>query len=344
MSELVTICIPTFRRPSLVLHCIHSCLIQDYRPLEIDISDNSPTDETRDLVATISPPEGVTIRYWRNIPPTGPNENFRKLFTEARAPRLVLMNDDDVLLPGAVRAMSDAFSLAQDVVITYGLEQIINEMGELLPDATAQINRFYLRTPDRAGLRRDLLVCAFWRQVPHVGFMVLTEVARRIGIRDRSEVGLAVDIDFTIRLAQAYRGNALVFLDRPTVQSRGSAVTLNQTSLDVIWKLYDVVAPIDGLSPEEALAHDHLLRTIAPLALREHALSNARGAALRILLSRTFPRNRGWARTAYYVGLIAAPGVASWARRMAGTRLAERGNESSPTWRGQRATLERSLT
>jgi glycosyltransferase involved in cell wall biosynthesis len=310
MCDLITICIPTYRRPSLLLHCLHSCLTQDYRPLEIDISDNSPTDDTRALVESLSPPMGITFRYWRNSPTLGPVENQRKLFASVRGRRFVWMNDDDVLLPGAVSAMSDAFSLAPDVIVSYGIEQIINLAGELLPDQTARWNAQYERLPKHTGLRRDLLVCAFWQQISHVGFLVLTEAAKRVGIRHRTEVGLAVDADFAIRLAQAYKGYAHVFLDRMTVQSRVGPSTLSQTSVDVAWRFYNFVAEIDGLSPEEAGARDRLLRRIGPLALGEYSITNGRRAALRVLLSRP-SRNGGLVRLAYSLGLITMPKMTS---------------------------------
>jgi glycosyltransferase involved in cell wall biosynthesis len=309
VSDLITISIPTYRRPSILLHCLHSCLTQDYRPLEIDISDNSPNDDSRALVESLTPPEGITLRYWRNTPSVGPVENQKKMFASARGRRFVWMNDDDVLLPGAVSAMSAAFSLAPDVIVSYGIEQIINSAGEILPDASARWNAEYEQLPECTGLRRDLLVCAFWQQMAHVGYLVLTDAARKVGVRDRSEVGLAVDTDFAIRLGQTYRGAAHVFIDRLTVQSRLTSSSLSQTSRDVCWKLYDIVAAMDKLSPEEARARDRLLRRMGPLTLREHALARRRSAALRVLLSCTY-RRVGLLRIAYSAGLIAMPELA----------------------------------
>ena len=220
MSDLITICIPTFRRPSVLMHCLHSCLMQNYRPLEIDVGDNSPNDDTRTLIESLAPPEGVTLRYWHNSPSIGPVENQKKLFAAARGRRLVWMNDDDVLLSGAVDAMSSAFTWASDIIVSYGIEQIINPAGEVLPDVSARWNVEHNQFTEWTGLRRDLLISAFWKQIPHVGFLVLTEAARRVGIRDRAEVGLATDTDFAIRLGQTYKGSAHAFIDRVTVQTR----------------------------------------------------------------------------------------------------------------------------
>jgi hypothetical protein len=200
--------------------------------------------------------------------------------------------------------------LASDVVVSYGIEQIINASGEVLPEVTARWNAEYDQFPEHTGLRRDLLVSAFLQQIPHVGFMVLTEAARRVGIRDRAEVGLAVDADFAIRLGQTYKGFAQVFLDRVTVQSRLESSTLSKTSQDVCWQLYDIVAAMDDLSPEEARARDRLLTRIGPLALREHSLAYRRRSALRVLLSPTYWQNRGLVRVAYSAALIVVPKLA----------------------------------
>ncbi len=321
MDDLVTICIPTYRRPTLLLHCLHSCLLQDYRPLEIDISDNSPDDETRDLVNSVIPPAGITVRYWRNEPSLGPVGNQQRLFASARGRRFIYMNDDDVLLPGAATAMASAFALAPDVVIAYGREQIINSAGEVQPALTEAANIAAGRVPQSAGLRRNLLIAALNLEISHIGFMVLTEAARTVGIRSRKEVGLASDTDFVIRLGLTYRGAAHVSLDRMTFQTRQANSTLSQTEPDVCWKLYDIVAALQDLSPEEARARSTLLRKIAPLTLREHCLAFRRRQALRVLLSRTFPHDRGMLTSAYSVGIILVPWLAYALRNMALRRL-----------------------
>jgi hypothetical protein len=231
------------------------------------------------------------------------------------------MNDDDVLLPGAVTAMDDGFSIASDVIAAYGLEQIINSAGELLPEPTARDNAEHRRTPQFCGVHRDLLVCAFWQQIPHVGYLVDATAARRIGFRDRSEVGLAIDIDFAIRLARTYRGSAFVCLDRPTSQSRSTPTRLSRTELDVCYKLYDVVSTLDNLSEEEACARDVLLATMA-VALRENALVRRRSAALRIFFSGIYSGEENLAKKVYALSLIAMPRLTYALRTLAKRRLA----------------------
>lgn len=152
--------------------------------------------------------------------------------------------------------------------------------------------------------------------------MVLTDAARKVGVRDRAEVGLAVDTDFAIRLGQTYRGAAHVSLNRMTFQTRQTSSSLSRTELDVCWKIYDMVAALEDLSPAEARARDALLRKIAPLTLREHCLAFRRKEAVRVLLSRTFPHDRGALTSAYWVAIILLPRLAYTLRNMATRHLA----------------------
>lgn len=320
MSDLITICLPTYRRPTLLSQCLHSCLAQDYRPLEIDVADSSPNGDTRNLVEAITPPEGIRLRY-RHLPPsTEPQAKVNRLFAEARGRRLVVIHDDDCFLPGAVSALAAGFSLAPEVVLAYGREQIISEAGEVLPEETRAWEAEAWRTPDQTGLRRDLLVCALARQVPVNGFLIGSDVMRRIGYRPRAEIGLAEDTDFGIRLAQAYRGTgAFAVLERQTTQRRYLQSSLGWTAPDTCWQLFDEVAAMEGLSPEEERARAWTLGRCARAALRENALGGRRRAALRVFLSRYYPRSEeGAARTLYSLGLLAAPQAARALRRLAG--------------------------
>jgi glycosyltransferase involved in cell wall biosynthesis len=320
MSDLITICLPTYRRPTMLSQSLQSCFVQEYRPLEIDIADSSPNDDTRNLVEAATPPEGIGLRYRRFPPDTEPQPKTNALFAEARGRRLVIMHDDDCFLPGAIAALDAAFSMAPDVVLAYGREQVINEAGEVLPEETLAWEADAWRTPEQTGLRRDLLVCALARQIPVNGFLIESDVMRRIGYRSRAEIGYADDTDFGIRLALAYRGSgAFAVLERQTTQRRHMPTGLGWTAPDTCWQLYDQMAAMDGLSPEEDRARAWTLRMCARPALRENALGRRRRAALRIFLSPYYPRGQeSAARTLYSLGLLAAPRAAFALRKFVG--------------------------
>lgn len=320
MPDLITICLPTYRRPTLLSQTLQSCFAQDYRPLEIDVADSSPNGDTRDLVEAMAPPEGVALRYRRLPPDTEPQAKVIRLFAEARGRRLVIMHDDDVFLPGAIAALDEAFSSAPDVVIAYGREEIMNEAGEFLPEETEASQVEAWRTADQAGLRRDLMVCALSRQVPPNGFLIDSDVMRKFGFRSRAEIGVAEDTDLGIRLAQAYSGRgAFAFIERLTTRRRLMRSSLGWTAPDTCWQLYDEMAAMQGLSPEEERARAWTLRYCARSALRENALGGRRRAALQVFRSPYYPRGEeGAAKTLYSLGLLAMPRAVLALRRLAG--------------------------
>lgn len=273
----------------------------------MDVGDNSPTDETRDLIATVTPPPGVTLRYWRNEGDVGVEGNVNRLFDEARGSRLVMLPDDDTLLPGALSALDEAFARSPDVILAYGMQRLIGESGEPLPEReTAAHNASQHRFADKAGLRRDLLVCALELQFPGGGFLVDTEVARRVRWRDRALVGIG-DFDFDIRLAQDHSGKAIVLIDRETSQYRIWTNRMTQDEFGNHRKFYDIVAGLRGLSPEEERARDECLAYFAWKVMTDDARAGRRRAALRMFLSQAYSHRRNALRTAYALGLLAVP-------------------------------------
>jgi glycosyltransferase involved in cell wall biosynthesis len=308
MPELVTICIPTCRRPSLLLHAIHSCLLQDYRPLEIDISDDSLSSDTENLVQPFVLPPGVTLRYWRNSPPLGQHGNVNKLFATARGSKLVLLHDDDTLLPGAVSELYSAFSLSDSVIAAYGMQYVITENGEISPSDTWSHNNHSNRTPGFTGLQRDIVKCALWRQFPNNGYLVQTPLARAIGYRSNQEIGDACDTDFAIRLALANRSSHFAFVNRYASQYR-LLPSSARTAHNNCWKAYDEFQKLAELTPEQRQARDLLLRKIAEQSVVDNAFHGRRKRALGIFFSSFYPGRKATAKAAYHLGLIAFPGL-----------------------------------
>lgn len=316
MGELISICIPTYCRPDMLVQALESCFSQDYRPLEIDIGDNSPDQETERRIAELALPEGVSLRYKRHCPGLGQVGNMQELFSRARGSRLLILHDDDLLLPGAISAMAAAFDLAPDVLVSYGTIEHIDAQGRYMAAMTEAENVELRRTPEYAGLHRNLLVCALRRHITPLGFLVRSDVAKAISYRDRNEIGLATDTDFGIRLALAYQGRAFAFVPKPVYQFRLWPQSQRFTQQDTCWRLYETVSALDDLSPDEEEARGALLTSIARAAVREHALGGRRRAALRILLSRHYPRNEDMVRRLYTVALLLLPRVAYSVRRL----------------------------
>ena len=96
MIPLVSICIPTYNRASMLREAVTSALAQDYANLEVVVSDNASTDDTSKVVNEFNDPR---IKYFRNSVNIGVFQNFSKAaYKYARGKYAMLLADDDYLI------------------------------------------------------------------------------------------------------------------------------------------------------------------------------------------------------------------------------------------------------
>jgi len=100
----ITVGIPTFNRADLLSQAIESVLEQTYRNFRLIVSDNASTDETRELVASVSDPRLEYVRAETNIGMIG---NFNRVIELAETEFLMLLPDDDRLYPDYLGAVVD---------------------------------------------------------------------------------------------------------------------------------------------------------------------------------------------------------------------------------------------
>jgi glycosyltransferase involved in cell wall biosynthesis len=284
MRPLVSICVPTCERPDLIREALASCWDQDYAPIEVLVGDDSENQATERAVTAAAEAAGRPVRYWHNAPRLGQAANINRLLDQAYGDRLVILHDDDRLLPGAVRALNACWQVAPDTACAFGLQHVISAEGEVLARESQALNTAYFRTPDRAGPQGSALASALMGQMPNNGYLVLTEAARAIRFRDRNIVGDGCDYDFGIRLAQQYGG--FFFLDQYTSQLRRTPGSI--TSSGTVSPMFGVVSALD-LPPELEFARRIALRRMAPGVVRDFALHGRRREALRVYLSDAYP-------------------------------------------------------
>lgn len=310
LDPRISVCIPTYRRPGLLREALHSCLAQRYRPLEIFVGDDSDDDRSASVVSEIGADSPVPIRYLRNTPPLGQAGNVMRLFAAAAGPRLVLLHDDDRLLPDAIDVLDRAWSEHPDTTAAYGKQELIAEDGRVLVSETERLNQTYRRTSRDAATELPAIEAALLGQFPNNGYLVLTQAARDVGYRDREVVGDGCDYDFGIRLAAS--GGRFVFVNRFTSQVRmtGSSVTTSGR----FGTMYEVVRSLE-LPPSAEYARAIALRRLAPFAVRDGALEGRRRNALSIFLSPHYPAmHRMRPRGIYHMLLCLVP-LLAWVRR-----------------------------
>ena len=312
-DKLITICITAYRRPSLILQALLSCLAQEYRPLEIDVSDDSPNADVEQAIRLLRIPEGISLRYRRNSPSLGEPANVNSLFANARGSRLLLLHDDDQLAEGAVAALAQAFAVDERVIATFGFQDVISHEGEAQPEDSHALNEFFYRTPSSVGVIADPLLSALRRQFPNNSYLIQSDVARSTQYRSHGEIGRAGDTDFGIRLGQKFSDSLFVLLPRVTSRYR---ITRNSsgTQSGVAAKLYASLNALESLTPEQAQARDELMRHIQSQALLDYAAYGERRKALQIYRSRAYRRGSSVVQRSYHLALILAPRMRMWGK------------------------------
>lgn len=318
LNAVISICIPTYNRPALLQEAIESCLLQQYRPLEIVIGDDSTNDDTEELVARLALPPGVSLQYRRHTPSLGQSSNVNDLFARATGSRLLLLHDDDLLCPGGLDRLERGWTDLPGTRCIYGNQYVVAADGALLADETESVNRQYFRMTPYAGRQASGLTAGLWQQMPNDCFLIESDLARTVGYRQEEEMGQCVDVDFAIRVGMAAGAGEFVFLDEFISKYR-----LTEHSIMRNRKLnhgrHLLLAFIESLPTKEAAEEDArqiLLRRLGLGASLDAATAGHRSLGLRIMMSRYYTKPFFSRWTMYRLLCIASPRLAEAARRV----------------------------
>src|SRR5713226_3275180 len=93
-QSLVSIGLPTHNRSASLRRAIASALAQDYRPIELIVSDNGSTDET-ETICRAAAEHDSRIKYLRQPENRGAAANFQAVLDHARGDFFLWLADDD---------------------------------------------------------------------------------------------------------------------------------------------------------------------------------------------------------------------------------------------------------
>jgi len=116
MNVLLSICIATFNRAAFIGQTLESIIYQITDDVEIVIVDGASSDNTSEVVSgyAIKNPK---ILYYKQEINRGVDEDFNYAVYCARGKYCWLMSDDDVLKPGAIKAILSAIKHNFDLII-----------------------------------------------------------------------------------------------------------------------------------------------------------------------------------------------------------------------------------
>jgi len=107
VEPMITVLIPTYRRPQLLARAVRSVLTQSERRVIVKVFDNASGDETKQVIANISEADS-RLYYHEHSENIGALANFEYSFTQITTPFFAVLSDDDYWLPGAFeRALND---------------------------------------------------------------------------------------------------------------------------------------------------------------------------------------------------------------------------------------------
>ena len=121
VKPLISIAIPTYRRPSLLRDSIESAVNQTLiSSIEILIVDNDESSEFSDqIVDIVSEFNGVSIKYYRNSENIGMFGNWNRCFELSSSDYVVILNDDDLLHPEFARYALENINNASMLVTSH---------------------------------------------------------------------------------------------------------------------------------------------------------------------------------------------------------------------------------
>ncbi|QLK45157.1 hypothetical protein DR996_07430 [Vibrio owensii] len=135
----ISITIPTFRRPDLLLEAVNSVAAQETKEnFEIVIVDNDNTREFSNQITSGLNNLKINIRYYVNDQNIGMFGNWNRCIELAQAPLVSILNDDDFLQPnwlesvlaekkhtqGYVKVKTKKFTYLEDIEFTTGNSEV----------------------------------------------------------------------------------------------------------------------------------------------------------------------------------------------------------------------------
>lgn len=102
----ITLITPSYQQAAFLLRTLESVHAQQYPNLEHIVIDGGSTDGSVDVIREYAP----RLAYWNSEPDRGQAHALNTGFARATGDVLTWLNSDDVLLPGALHVVGEAFA------------------------------------------------------------------------------------------------------------------------------------------------------------------------------------------------------------------------------------------
>ncbi|MEK6481691.1 glycosyltransferase family 2 protein [Catalinimonas sp. 4WD22] len=285
----VSICIPTYNRVHLLVEALESCINQTFKPHEIIIGDDSTNYETERKIKNYKVSSEISIRYFHNVPSLKQSKNINMLFNAARGDKVMLLHDDDLLLPRAVEKLVNCFYEQPDVKIAFGKQYILNGYGQIDQAASEKLNTDYYRVHKYEGSILTSLEAGFVQQFPNDGYMLDASVLKNVNYRTNSstvgELGYGCEYDFGIQLGM--HNYKMYFVNEYIGKYRLSTANSISSSVndDACLKSFLILRKIEVPKSSQLLKELHL-KNKAGIAVSQAAIHLTKKEAVQLFFSK----------------------------------------------------------
>jgi glycosyltransferase involved in cell wall biosynthesis len=190
-EPLITVIIPTFRRPKSLRRAILSVLNQTSSAFQICVYDDASDDDTKKVVTELAETDS-RIKYYCHEQNLGALANFNYGLKQVNTPYFSFLSDDDLLLPHFFERALQSLNAHPDVMFYAGLT--IQVEDSKITGILKNGGQFgYFQPPD--GLLDIVHHQLLWNSI-----VFRTKVVDFVGLLDL-DVGGPADVDFEFRIA-----------------------------------------------------------------------------------------------------------------------------------------------
>jgi glycosyltransferase involved in cell wall biosynthesis len=306
---LLSVCIPTYGRPQLLERALRSVVENGTGTagkVEVLVSDNSPQLNEQLARRWLGTWPGRTL-YLPNHDDIGAIPNFNQCIDRATGRFILLLHDDDLLLPGALETLTAAIERAdsEDRALLFGVA-VVDLDGHV---RRRQEFRAEIQLGPEPALRRLLTDSSFVR-IPAI--VLRRDTLLEIGGFDES-VGNPTDFDLLIRLFARFGVRCLPATTAAyTVHSEAATSGMfHETMIETLTTLFDR-SIATGVLPERAVRqceadwfHQFILGgTYRPLRAGDMGAARQVFALFRLPAMRVLGRSRRWMPVRVLFGIL----------------------------------------
>ncbi len=250
---VVSVVIPTYRRPHLLRIALSSVRDQSFKDIEVIVHDDASPD---DVAAVIAEFPDLAIRFYRNERAIGQTPNITAAMRRATGKYLALLADDDYWKPEFLAHMVRALEEKPECVLAFSNFEIIDSAG-IVQAITQKIQHYH---------GNHLLAPGYYGSFEHIAtiFRAMTVISGCLLRRDATDwtdvpADVSRGVDTYIGFLAARTGGLCYFDAEPLIQIRyhtGTLTSAGHTDLQEVIRKHEAFAVLwERMLTDPAMRH-----------------------------------------------------------------------------------------